>query len=352
MQTENTVAHATQPTVLAHLRLAGWAFHAGPKLRKLPPAGAQLSLKPEPDNPHDPHAIAVYYGKKQIGYLPAHAAPDYGRLVNDDLIWATVHSVNEITGEVIALALTTEGTPALQALAKPALPPATEFTSALLEAARTEALITALPADLTAAGMSAAYDPGIGYRHVATYAAAPTEATPERELRTRFLPYQHVYLVREEATDGWHERVSVWLPGSRQLGFLQKHEGERLLRTFDKCRPGSVYRAYLDLVEPRANVTRHDEPGTFSIVLLQATVAGMGRAAAAYSAHALASTPVAKDLLRLANDGYPRISDAPAGPADDAGLYLRKDNQWSAVGSSAVADYLRKIEAKKRRPAA
>ena len=352
MHIRTATAPTAGPTVLAHLRLAGWAFHEGPKRKRPIATGTQLSLKPELDNPHDPHAIAVFCGSAQIGYLPAHAAPDYGTLVAQGRVRATVHSVNESTGEVIALELTTEATAALAALATAALPPITEFSSALLEAARTGALLTALPADLTAAGMAAAYDSGIGYRHVATYAAAPTEATPARELRTRFLPYQHVYLIREEATEGFHERVSVWLPGSRQLGFLQKQEGERLLRLVYKPRPGHLYRAYLDLVEARGSVNRHDEPGKLSIVLLQVTVAGMGRNGAEDSAHAMASTPVAQDLLRLADDGYPRISDAPAGPSDDAGLYLRKDNQWSTLGSSAVADYLRKIEAKKRRPAA
>ena len=349
MHTETAAAPTATQTVLAHLRLAGWAFHQGPKRKRPIPVGEELSLKPEPDNPHDPHAIAVFCGSAQIGYLPAHAAPDYGTLVGEDRVRATVHSVNETTGEVIALELTTESPAALAELASPSLPTVSEFSSALLEAARTGALLTALPADLTAAGMPAAYDPGIGYRHVATYAAAPAEATPARELRTRFLPYQHVYLVREEATEAFHERVSVWLPGSRQLGFLQKQEGERLLRLTDKRRPGQLYRAYLDLVEPKGTVGRHDEPGKLSIVLLQVTAAGMGRDGAAYTAHAMASTPVAQDLLRLADDGYPRISDAPAGPSDDAGLYLRKDNQWSAIGSGAVADYLSKIAAKKRR---
>ncbi len=352
MHTQTATAPTAGPTVLAHLRLAGWAFHEGPKRKRPIPIGEQLSLKPEPDNPHDPHAIAVFCGSAQIGYLPAHAAPDYGTLVAQGRVRATVHSVNETTGEVIALELTTEATAALADLAKPALPAVSEFSSALLEAARTGALLTALPADLTAAGMAAAYDPGIGYRHVATYAAAPTEATPERELRTRFLPYQHVYLIREEPTDEFHERVSVWLPGSRQLGFLQKQEGERLLRSSTSAVPISSTAPTSTSSRLEGNVGRHDEPGKLSIVLLQVTVAGMGRNGAEDSAHAMASTPVAQDLLRLADDGYPRISDAPAGPSDDAGLYLRKDNQWSTLGSSAVADYLRKIEAKKRRPAA
>lgn len=33
--------------------------------------GAQLSLVPEPENPHDPEAVAIHYGKTKLGYVPA-----------------------------------------------------------------------------------------------------------------------------------------------------------------------------------------------------------------------------------------------------------------------------------------
>ena len=33
--------------------------------------GQALDLVPEPTNPHDPHAVAVYAKKKQVGYVPA-----------------------------------------------------------------------------------------------------------------------------------------------------------------------------------------------------------------------------------------------------------------------------------------
>lgn len=34
-------------------------------------AGEYLQLKREPDNPHDPFAIAVYVGERLVGYLKA-----------------------------------------------------------------------------------------------------------------------------------------------------------------------------------------------------------------------------------------------------------------------------------------
>ena len=343
---------AVQTVTLARLRLAGWGFHRGPKLRKSLPVGTPLSLKPEPDNPHDAHAIAVFCRKAQIGYLPAHAAPDFGRLVRDGRLAARVAQVNEVSGEVLALELTTDVPTALVDLGRAKLPPVDDFGSALLEAARTDTLLTALPADLTAAGMSAAYHPGIGYLRVSGYAGAPAEDVGARELKTRFLPYQHVYLVREGADEEFHERVSVWLPGSRHLGFLQKQEGERLLRTYDKQSSGRLYRAYLDLEESSGLSAEGTAPATFRVVVCRVTVAGHGRADADDTSLLRASTPVAQDLLRLADDGYPRIGDASRGPVDDSGLYLRRDSRWAEVGSGAVADYLRKLEARGRRGAA
>lgn len=33
--------------------------------------GSKLKLRIEPDNPHDPHAVAIYCGSSKLGYVPA-----------------------------------------------------------------------------------------------------------------------------------------------------------------------------------------------------------------------------------------------------------------------------------------
>jgi hypothetical protein len=38
-------------------------------LSDLPP-GTPIQLRPEPTNPHDPHAVAIYWADQHIGYLP------------------------------------------------------------------------------------------------------------------------------------------------------------------------------------------------------------------------------------------------------------------------------------------
>jgi hypothetical protein len=40
--------------------------------------GRRLALVPEPDNPHDPHAVAIFDEERtiQLGYVPAAVAPE------------------------------------------------------------------------------------------------------------------------------------------------------------------------------------------------------------------------------------------------------------------------------------
>ncbi len=56
---------------LCRCYIAGFQYHSGPAILRALRKGQRLSLKREPNNPHDALAIAVYTttGKK-IGYLP------------------------------------------------------------------------------------------------------------------------------------------------------------------------------------------------------------------------------------------------------------------------------------------
>ncbi|HNQ03489.1 MAG TPA: HIRAN domain-containing protein [Thiobacillaceae bacterium] len=57
--------------------VAGFQYHAGPALFPLMRVGDPLRLIREPDNPHDPRAVGIYWRGAQIGYAP--------RLDNQDL---------------------------------------------------------------------------------------------------------------------------------------------------------------------------------------------------------------------------------------------------------------------------
>lgn len=43
--------------------------------------GARVDLVPEPDNPADPHAVAAYVGRQQIGYLARENAEIFSPLL-------------------------------------------------------------------------------------------------------------------------------------------------------------------------------------------------------------------------------------------------------------------------------
>ena len=50
--------------------VAGFPYHAGPKLIHRLIVGDLLRLVREPDNPHDARAVAIYYEDDRIGYVP------------------------------------------------------------------------------------------------------------------------------------------------------------------------------------------------------------------------------------------------------------------------------------------
>lgn len=51
-------------------QVAGFQHHDGALVLEQMKAGAKLDLVPERDNPHDPDAIALYFGGAKIGYIP------------------------------------------------------------------------------------------------------------------------------------------------------------------------------------------------------------------------------------------------------------------------------------------
>ncbi|WP_416207831.1 HIRAN domain-containing protein [Enterococcus sp. HY326] len=50
--------------------LAGFAYWEGIHVAEELNWGKPVTLQAEPDNPHDPEAVAVYYQDKKIGYVP------------------------------------------------------------------------------------------------------------------------------------------------------------------------------------------------------------------------------------------------------------------------------------------
>ncbi|WP_295396797.1 HIRAN domain-containing protein [uncultured Thiodictyon sp.] len=90
--------------VLAHLRpaladgellrdfIAGYQFHGGTELEPQMDVGDTLELVREPDNPHDPQAVAVRWGGERIGYIPRRVNADIARRLD-----AAEHLVGHLT---------------------------------------------------------------------------------------------------------------------------------------------------------------------------------------------------------------------------------------------------------------
>lgn len=56
---------------ISSFNIAGFQYHDGPSVFFKLTVGTMLRLVPEPDNPHDPEAIAIYFEDTMIGYVPS-----------------------------------------------------------------------------------------------------------------------------------------------------------------------------------------------------------------------------------------------------------------------------------------
>ncbi|WP_313534353.1 HIRAN domain-containing protein [Sphingomonas sp.] len=81
--------------------------------------GEPTELRPEPNNPADPQAVAVYSARGiQIGYLTAERAPWIGSMIRNGREMETIFQAPTPYGAVVRLAFDGK---------RPALPPALEL---------------------------------------------------------------------------------------------------------------------------------------------------------------------------------------------------------------------------------
>lgn len=84
--------------------------------------GEPIELRPEPKNPKDEYAVAVYSGRGiQLGYLTAEKAPRIGGMLRQGRVIAAIFQTQTKHGAVIRVAFDGE---------TPALPPAREHEQA------------------------------------------------------------------------------------------------------------------------------------------------------------------------------------------------------------------------------
>jgi hypothetical protein len=75
-------AEISTAIVLQTSPLAGFQYHAGQALFPLMATGDRLSLRREPDNPHDDKAVRVEWRGAMIGFAPRADNSDLARLMD------------------------------------------------------------------------------------------------------------------------------------------------------------------------------------------------------------------------------------------------------------------------------
>lgn len=77
--------------------IAGFAYCDGLEVIQELKPGTRLELVGEPDNPHDPDAVALYYRNKKLGYIPSAKNELFSTFLyfgHQDLFETYIQSVN------------------------------------------------------------------------------------------------------------------------------------------------------------------------------------------------------------------------------------------------------------------
>lgn len=89
-------ARPLDPAVLLCAPVAGFAYHAGPKLRSQLQMDAPLELVREPDNPQDPFAVRLDWQGQSLGYVPRRYNHDIAaRLDAGEALTARINSLRD-----------------------------------------------------------------------------------------------------------------------------------------------------------------------------------------------------------------------------------------------------------------
>lgn len=82
---------------LVDFHLAGFAYHDGLEVIEELTLGKSVSLVAEPDNPHDPNAVAVFFQGHKLGYVPSGKNERLSQLLYfgyEDIFEARIQYVN------------------------------------------------------------------------------------------------------------------------------------------------------------------------------------------------------------------------------------------------------------------
>ena len=75
-----------QKIYLLQCFVRGFQYYAGPQLLDVMYEGSLLELVREPENPHDPCAIALHFNQQKVGFIPAESNEILSRLLDSRLV--------------------------------------------------------------------------------------------------------------------------------------------------------------------------------------------------------------------------------------------------------------------------
>ena len=80
--------------------IAGFTYYNGVDVFENLKIGKELFLKAEPENRHDPNAVAIYYQKAKLGYVPREKNNEISKFLNigySDLFEIKINQVSPET---------------------------------------------------------------------------------------------------------------------------------------------------------------------------------------------------------------------------------------------------------------
>jgi hypothetical protein len=96
---QGTARHSPTPRAepTPDFTIAGYQYHDGPRVHEMLYVGAELHLRAEPDNPHDPLAIEILFGDAKLGYVPRACNRQLCQLLQDGVaLHCTVGQLNPL----------------------------------------------------------------------------------------------------------------------------------------------------------------------------------------------------------------------------------------------------------------
>jgi len=82
---------------LLDCHIAGFTYYDGLDVIDQLKIGTPVTLKAEPENPHDPYAVTIYYGTTKLGYVPQAKNSAVSQLLyfgHNDIVEARINNYN------------------------------------------------------------------------------------------------------------------------------------------------------------------------------------------------------------------------------------------------------------------